>query len=194
MDQWGDRYSEAADPVSLAELMALVRASRGGEQPGGEGPIGGRGEEKKESGEGREERRERSSEARVAEFWRGLDDGAAASLHTRHGMLRGAVVFVPSKCLALRLRLRLFGASTLETPSAEATHAALPSATAAAERRRLRDALTGARVADARPSVRAHLVSERWLEECERLGERAPEEPEGAWFDDGTERASIVVR
>uniref|UniRef100_A0A6V2SM55 BRCT domain-containing protein n=1 Tax=Emiliania huxleyi TaxID=2903 RepID=A0A6V2SM55_EMIHU len=164
MDEWGDNYTIAADPESLVDSMRLVREQRSAGGNCGDSPL--------------------AREAHVADALRDLDDETAVALRTRYAMLRGVVAYVPRGSVALRLRLRLLGAQTVDEPSADSTHAVLSASTSADERQRLRDKFTEDRVRDGRPSCGRHIVSDRWLAECERRGQREPEAQEDAWFGD----------
>jgi len=164
MDEWGDNYTIAADPESLVDSMRLVREQRSAGGNCGDSPL--------------------AREAHVADALRDLDDETAVALRTRYAMLRGVVAYVPRGSVALRLRLRLLGAQTVDEPSAASTHAVLSASTSADERQRLRDKFTEDRVRDGCPSCGRHIVSDRWLAECERRGQREPEAHEDAWFGD----------
>jgi DNA ligase-4 len=116
------------------------------------------------------------------------DDATVTHLGTRYTLLRGMTVYTPAADPAMRLRLRLLGARLLDAPSAEATHLALPSSSSLQERRAVRAALGNAMVGqsvaeEGRAAHYKHLVSERWVEQCERACARVDEMPEGQWFD-----------
>jgi hypothetical protein len=124
----------------------------------------------------------------VASALRSLhNDSIVKRLRTRYALLRGTTVYAPASNTALRLRLRLLAARLLDAPVAEATHVALPSTSSPDERRAVRAALRDAMVShyeeEGAASAHEYLVSERWLDQCERACARVEELPEAQWFD-----------
>jgi DNA ligase-4 len=116
------------------------------------------------------------------------DDEVVTRLGTRYTLLRGMTVYTPPNHPALRLRLRLLGAKLLDAPLVEATHVALPSSSSLEERRAVRETLRDAMLsqfeAERVAADSKHLVSERWVQQCERACARVDELPEGQWFEE----------
>uniref|UniRef100_A0A7S2CBK1 BRCT domain-containing protein n=1 Tax=Haptolina brevifila TaxID=156173 RepID=A0A7S2CBK1_9EUKA len=92
-------------------------------------------------------------------------------------LIHGVVAYSPRA--TVRLRLRLAGASVVDSPTPNTTHAVLPASSVTdgtcADLRHTLTRLRWEAAPSAGPGVNAHLVSEAWLDECQAQGRRADE-------------------
>lgn len=189
MDVYGDRYFEEATSDSFRTAVKLVGQARAkadaASAAAAKGRAGGGGGGAASSTalvavEGMGPATARCDDDLLAQIEMLPDADARALTRGPARALLGVVAYSPH--IATRLRLRLAGATTCDTPDVRVTHAVLPpdaagDGTAAA----VRAALSSARVASVTSGGgggghAAWLVSESWLEACEDATARIDEE------------------
>jgi DNA ligase-4 len=184
----------ASRPRSLPAAAAAGAAAAGGAAPSyralvaagpaaltGSGPSSSSSSSASGVGAAALDAASRADEHSACEMLGQLPDADVARLRSGPAScLLGLVAYAPR--IATRLRLRIAGARTVDTPCASVTHAVLPTGsvgdgTCAAVRAALSQSRVEAYEAGGSAGVSPWLVSEAWLDACEEAGAHVEERP-----------------
>ena len=213
MDEWGDRYREPATSASLTQAMELVRRRQQLPAPPAQAPPVSQllpPHKKQKTEESSDVAASHSpltkgpsaetlaNEAFILRRMGELPDEDVAHLCSATvNALLGVTAYSPRA--AMRIRLRLLGATVVALPSAQVSHAVLPTSSASdGSCAGLRAALTKARMQAAEEGggtgSYAYIIREEWVAACEAAGSRVGESVYPSSMNEESRLADVLLR